>query len=1329
MPSRFHQTPYQPSTGTNMASKVLKDEIRIAYKLGELKQLVRTLGGTVTDPVKLADDLISAGIFAAQTNDIKIKQLEQAVGAPALEFLLEAFANHAPTAANDHLSAFEDRAAVFKANELLNNDTDADGDVLTITSISNATGGTATLNADGSVSFTAAADFNGEASFTYQVSDGGKLNGVSNTATVHVLVAAVNDAPVRTSGDIGPASMDEDSVVTPLNLGVVTYAAGGGADEAAQTLSVTVTGVPDAMLGRVVLADGVTPVAAGQNYTIAELRGMAFSPAADAHSSASFRYEVRDSGGTANGGSNTLEQEIAIHVRAVNDAPEVGSDTLRAGDQGMTTFTAAQLLANDRDADGDTLTISAVTAGNGGSVALNADGTVSFIPTTGFTGSASFTYTVTDGSEQRVATANIDVTTRISAIQGEGAASTRAGESVLVEARVTAWAPEMKMFWVQEETADQDGNIRTSEGVAVYYGNAALPISADSLGDIVRFSAKVTEFRASGQSTASGSLTELTGISGFTVLHDGTTADIEAATQVTLPVATADTLEQYEGMLVEIAAASGGDLFVADTYTFGRFGEMTFYADDVPLQFTQTHLPDAETNAAYLDLLTRSSIQLEDRSTTQNPTLDKLIAGSQIERNGDDLSASNFVRAGDTTDSLTGVLSFDRGIYELQPVQTVNLTGEVRPVGPDEAAINVNGAAEIKVASFNVLNYFTSLSVANTTADNFATPYGNTHEPRGANTPEEFARQQAKLVEAITGTGADVLGLMEMQNNGFGDGTSAIDSLVDALNAKTGAGTYAYVRGPYADGSGAEPTAGSDAIMVAIIYKTATVKPLGQAVTPDSAVYSAFAAANRPPVAQTFGYVGDESKQFTLVVNHFKSKGDGTEKYVGDADSGDGQGAFNATRLEAAVQLAQWLDSNPTGATDGDYLMVGDMNSYAMEDPIRYLTGTQFDVNKNYGGYSLTDAGKALSGNYTLLGGSGEYSYVFDGLRGSLDHALASEDLAGEITGVTHWHINADEQIMLDYNTEFNAAGLYRPDAYRSSDHDPVVVGLRLNSEKGSPSGTPPADIKAPMLIVANPASGAAGVATNANIVFTFDEAVQKGSGRIVLRSTDGVSEVDINASSDQVSVNGSTVTINPAADLLPGKTYTVTIEQGAFEDVSGNDFAGLAGKALSFSTAAAAQAARVVISEIHYDNAGADTGEAIALAGTAGMSLDGWSLVLYNGANGAAYSTRSLNGIVIDNEGSGYGEVVFNYPVDGIQNGSPDGVALIDNRGAVVQFLSYEGVMTAASGPAQGMSSTDIGATQTSSTPIGQSLQLIGNAWQAAAQTMGTLNAGFTSL
>jgi predicted extracellular nuclease len=1301
-----------------MASKALKEELRIAFKLGDLKKLVDTLGGTSAAPKQLAADLIRGGLFASETHEIKIKQLEQVLGTAVYNIVLDAYLNEAPMATNDSLAAVEELGTRFSASDLLANDTDADGDTLRITAVGDTVGGTATLNADGTVSFKAAQDFAGQASFSYTVSDGNLFNNTSNKATAYVQVAAVNDAPVASSSP-AEVHLDEDAGAVPLQLDVLTFGPGGGADEAAQTLSVTVTALPDAALGRVVLADGATAVIAGQAYSIADLGGMRFATSENAHGSATFKYEVRDSGGTENGGIDTLAQEVVIAVRAVNDLPEARPDLLRAADAGETVFTSAQLLGNDSDADGDALSITSVQAGVGGSVTLKADGSISFMPAAGHTGAASFSYTVSDGQAQREAAVVVDVTTRISAIQGEGAESARVKQSVLVEARVTAWAPDLRMFWIQDERADRDGNDLTSEGIAVYYGSAdASPVNAASLGDIVRFQATVSEYKANNQS--SGSLTQLSGISGFTVVADGTAADIEAPDLVTLPVATASTLERYEGMLVEVTSASA-KMVAADTYTFGRYGEIAFYADEVPEQFTQDNLPDAQANAAYLDLLARSSIQLEDRSSAQNPSLEMLSAGSMIERNGAALSAANFVRVGDSTASLTGILSFDRGVYELQPVEPVNLSGATRPLAPNEAAINATGTAEIRVASFNVLNYFTSLQRDNTTADNFTTPVATVHEPRGANTEAEFARQQAKLVEAITGTGADVLGLMEMQNNGFGEG-SAIDSLVDALNAKAGAGAYAYISAPYADDNGAgEPTAGGDAIMVAIIYKTATVKPLGQAATPDKALYSAFATGNRPPVAQTFSYLNDETRQFTLVVNHFKSKGDGTAKYPGDADSGDGQGAFNATRLEAAVQLSQWLATNPTGASDGDYLLVGDLNSYAKEDPVRFLTGEQFDATKSYGGYDLPAAGEALAGGYTLLGGTDTYSYVFDGLRGSLDHALASTKLNAEVTGVDHWHINADEQITLDYNTEFEKTDLFEPNAYRSSDHDPVIVGLRLNSEAGSPSGTPPADTTAPALVNVSPAAGTSGVPANANIVLTFNEAVRIGTGSIVLKGANGAADVVIDVAGGAVTVLGGTLTINPPADLLAGTAFTLQIDAGAILDAAGNAFGGSA-SVTSFTTAQAAP--QVFISEIHYDNAGTDTGEAIALTGVAGLSLDGWSLVLYNGDTSKVYNTKLLSG-VIDNEGSGRGEVVFSYPVNGIQNGPAEGIALVNANGQVVQFLSYEGAITAIDGPAKGMLSTDIGAAQPSTSAVGLSIQLIGTTWQVAEQTFGVLNAG----
>jgi len=161
--------------------------------------------------------------------------------------------------------------------------------------------------------------------------------------------------------------------------------------------------------------------------------------------------------------------------------------------------------------------------------------------------------------------------------------------------------------------------------------------------------------------------------------------------------------------------------------------------------------------------------------------------------------------------------------------------------------------------------------------------------------------------------------------------------------------------------------------------------------------------------------------------------------------------------------------------------------------------------------------------------------------------------------------------------------------------------------------------------------------------------------------------------------------------------------------------------------------ASTVFINEIHYDNTSTDTGEAIEIAGPAGTDLSTWSLVLYNGNGGASYNTTALSGLIPDQSG-GYGTVVVNYPSNGIQNGPPDGIALV-NGGTVVQFLSYEGAFTAAGGPANGMSSTDIGVAETSSTAVGDSLQLTGTGLAAgdftwatpAANTFGSPNTGQT--
>jgi hypothetical protein len=137
---------------------------------------------------------------------------------------------------------------------------------------------------------------------------------------------------------------------------------------------------------------------------------------------------------------------------------------------------------------------------------------------------------------------------------------------------------------------------------------------------------------------------------------------------------------------------------------------------------------------------------------------------------------------------------------------------------------------------------------------------------------------------------------------------------------------------------------------------------------------------------------------------------------------------------------------------------------------------------------------------------------------------------------------------------------------------------------------------------------------------------------------------------------------------------------------------------ALMFSAGAAAQ---LRINEIHYDNVGVDTGEAIEIEGPAGTDITAYSLVLYNGSNGAVYNEEILIGTLPASCGSS-GVFVVNYPTDGIQNGSPDAIALVDMFGTVLDYVSYEGVVTATAGPAVGQVPTTSSRRRTAAPRLG---------------------------
>jgi hypothetical protein len=226
---------------------------------------------------------------------------------------------------------------------------------------------------------------------------------------------------------------------------------------------------------------------------------------------------------------------------------------------------------------------------------------------------------------------------------------------------------------------------------------------------------------------------------------------------------------------------------------------------------------------------------------------------------------------------------------------------------------------------------------------------------------------------------------------------------------------------------------GDDAIKVAFIYKPATVSLNGAYAVLDSTVDPTFNdEKNRPALAQTFTELSN-GESVTLAVNHFKSKGSNCNS-LGDLDLGDGAGNCNLTRTSAAEALVNWLAADATGSGEDDVLIIGDLNSYDKEDPIDAI----------------------IAGGYTDLvadfGGEFAYSYVFSGQWGYLDYAMANGAAQSAVTGTTVWHINADEPGILDYDTTFKKPAqqaLYEPNAFRSSDHDPVIVGLNLADPMG----------------------------------------------------------------------------------------------------------------------------------------------------------------------------------------------------------------------------------------------------------------------------------------
>lgn len=583
----------------------------------------------------------------------------------------------------------------------------------------------------------------------------------------------------------------------------------------------------------------------------------------------------------------------------------------------------------------------------------------------------------------------VDGITTIPQIQGSGATSPLVGQTVTTQGVVTKLTN--NGFFMQDATGD--GDIATSDGIYVF--TSSTPPSAAAVGNLVSVTATVTEYAVgTGAEAVARPVTELTSPSVSLV----STGHSIAPTSVFLPESTEGELERFEGMLVRIDVP----MTASQNFFQGRYGQVTLGAGSRLVKPTNLYPAGSPDALALADENARRRLILDDGTSAQNPNPTPYFA------------ADNTLRAGDTLPAgLTGVIDYGLatnltdGIsdYKIHPTQPVSFTrANARTAAP--AAVGGN----IRVGSFNVLNYFTTLDASGSAG---CYPSYTRSDCRGADSAEEFTRQRNKIIPAILGLNADVVGLMEIENNG----QTAVQNLVSGLNAVAGAGTWASIGLP----SGGT---GTDAIRVAMIYKPARVSLVGGALSDTNSIH------NRPPLAQTFAAANGE--KFSVVVNHFKSKGSCPSGSGADADQGDGQGCWNDLRTQQAQALAGFIASNLV-PVDPDVVVVGDLNAYGKEDPILELTSLGF---------------ADQIARFDPLGG---YSYVFDGEAGYLDHALASASLAAQVAGATHWRINADEPSVIDYNTEFKqpACATCGPDyysatVYRSSDHDPVLLGLSL---------------------------------------------------------------------------------------------------------------------------------------------------------------------------------------------------------------------------------------------------------------------------------------------
>lgn len=651
--------------------------------------------------------------------------------------------------------------------------------------------------------------------------------------------------------------------------------------------------------------------------------------------------------------------------------------------------------------------------------------------------------------------------TTIQEIQGEGASSPFIDgypyittEDHFVTGVVSAVTTGLtKGFYLQ--ALENDGNDKTSEGLFIHTDVADTELKA---GDVVCVKGKVQEYYSNTQLSSDANSYVKTGTSNASLVTPLTIKEGETLR---------DALERHEGMQVELSSAS--ELFVTRNFSYdydSRRNNMMLSHEAPLFKPTQLHAAESDAAVALAKENAANRIYLESDSKAPNGQIPYFPTFAQdLDQNG---SSEQHIRLGSRVEGLQGVVAYSYNEYRLIATNEVDSSNFVTSGDDFDVARKAAPAiadSDLRVASFNVLNYFTS--VADSGHDN---PTG---QNRGATNLDEFLIQQAKIVSAMNKMDADIIGLMEVENNGFGDG-SAIQNLVDALNAEIDdvEDHYTYVEIEEQD-KYQEEYFGSDAIMVAILYRANSVTPKEAAkviVTPEQHIAEntitrkegtesnpAYDKYQRHSLLQTFT-VKETGEDLSVVVNHFKSKGsECIEEWIAgveDSEPADLQGNCNNFRVSAAKVVGEALKD-----IDGDVLVMGDLNAYGKEDPL--LTLTDYSKEKygrdiytaaytTIGGGELQvektkiEKGYGLHNLNTLLHGADTFSYTYSGELGNLDHALASSSLAQKVVAIEDWHINSLESNLFEYSSKYTGDMPKYKDAFSASDHDPVIIAIDL---------------------------------------------------------------------------------------------------------------------------------------------------------------------------------------------------------------------------------------------------------------------------------------------